>query len=170
MSTTSYLKSHKLKPLKGDIIAFSGKGILARIVKAFTSSKVSHVGIMINSAEMIEASYGGVKIVSLAEVLKRKDDKILCRLYPHLRPHRNKAFDDFTLKVVNKEYDLLQCIKLGLGIRNKEDFKKLFCSELVGGYLEAIKAIPTYNVSGLTPIEIYNLPIYETKEIITGSL
>jgi hypothetical protein len=101
------------------------------------------------------------------------------RWLPLSEKSRNKfnevKFIRFMFTQKDKEYDISQAIKAGVYILdiltfdlkgptiNQEDFGKLFCSELVAVGLKKAGVLPMINASGVTPIELCRLNIYQVK-------
>lgn len=170
----------KMKP--GDVIAFSGKKLHSGVIKLFTDSNVSHVGVIFQSKLSIagdpkkrsfnlvaEATASGVRFTGLKGITKLYDGELWW--LPLSKASRQnlklKKFFDFLLCSEGKPYDFEQAIGAGtdgpgdLDIkRNQEDFEKLFCSELVAGALENGGVIANINASEVTPIDLCRFNIY----------
>jgi len=159
----------------GDVLAYSGRGTFSTIIKTITRSAVSHVSIItankkdLNIFTIAEAIGKGVTQNSLwydinlykGEIwwlpLSRRSKKIL----------NKKKLQEFIESMIGKKYDMEQAIKSvfdfhgKLGDQNKEDFKALFCSELVAGAEKAGGVLKTVNASEVTPIDLCRFNIFQ---------
>lgn len=177
----------------GDVIAFGGKGQLSGIIKLFTLSTVSHVGvvmrskvisegILITTNEIIESTtldgFSGVTINKLSKRLKDYDGEAWwLPLNNNLRLQADmKVFYQWLKEQNRKCYDTEQAIGSAFDIlwNNKEDFDRFFCSELVAAALEKAGVIKNINASEVLPRDLCKFKIYdqdyyqlsgETKEI-----
>ena len=163
----------EIKP--GDVFAFSGKGKFSDLIKWGTSSVVSHVGVVIQNIvdfnQIIEAAtingFSGVSINFVHERLMSYDGGVWwLPLHAKTRERLDiSRFQDFLLKQVGKDYDLPQAITAGIdtfddfGLKNIENFDKLFCSEIVAGAFK-VCGIVSLNASETTPIDLCELDIY----------
>jgi hypothetical protein len=173
--------------LPGDVIAFSGKGNASDIIKIATCAPVSHVGIILQTAErfdetdrfynqIIESTsldgFSGVIISRLSQRLNTYDGEAWW--LPLNREARKEKFDstkfhNFLAQQEGKLYDTIQAIKSALDIFDKiqgpgysfEDFSRFFCSELAAGGLEESGFVPKVNASEVTPIDLCRWKIYE---------
>ena len=144
----------------GDLIFFSGKSFISRIVEIFTLSKFSHVGIVIDKNNLLEALQEGVVITPMSEAVKRKDKIFYCPLSGSARYFFNQdAFNKFVKGVIGKPYDYYQAGKSALDYirKTKEDDNKYFCSELACDILKHSGVIKGINESTLSPIDLYRL-------------
>lgn len=178
----------KMQP--GDVIAFSGKGNVSEVIKLFTKSEVSHVGVVYKTKQVNDTDpdrymntlmestslegFSGVIMTRLSDRIKDYDGNLWW--LPLSQSSRLKLdmtkFFDFLVKQEGKAYDTKQAIKSALDafdkvdfIRgttyNKEDFSKFFCSELVTAALEDAGVINNVNSSEVTPIDLCNFCLYE---------
>lgn len=178
----------KMQP--GDVIAFSGKGDVSEIIKLFTKSEVSHVGVVfktkqVNDTEpdrfmntLMESTSlngsSGVLMTLLSDRVKNYHGNLWW--LPLSAASRKKLkiveFFDFLVKQEGKSYDTKQAIKSAIdalddipflrGLNyNKEDYSKFFCSELVTAALEYAGVINNVNSSEVTPIDLCNFNIYD---------
>jgi hypothetical protein len=151
----------------GDVIAFSGKGWLSRLIKFKTRSKISHVGI-VSDIEMggpiiMESTTlsdlpdhytgehrKGVQAHSLVEYIESYNGDIyLVSLKKHLTEKQVNSMQTWLLKKHEEKtlYDTKQAVGSVLDrleryfkrLANKPDFKELFCSELVAKALKIVK-------------------------------
>ena len=172
----------------GDVIAFSGKGNASSIIKAFTRGPVSHVGVILQTHvrgdgrmfnQIIEStSLNGFKGVTVSRLRSRLESyKGDCWWLPLSNEVRERlderAFFDWLWAQEGKPYDKKQAINsaidglLGIGY-NREDFNKLFCSELVAGGLEAGGVIDV-NCSEVHPMELVRWKLYRGLFQLTGA-
>jgi len=177
---------HKL--LAGDIIAFGGDNNVSKMIKAATNSVVSHVAIVINSPSnlsvnedeivFMEANFAKkmVCISTLSDKLENFSGYMWhLPLSATLRSDLMNSTDlhAFLEAQLHKPYDTTQALKSAVdcldnfpfckngATYNEEDFREVFCSELVTGALEAGKLIGEVNASEVTPIEICQWEIFE---------
>ncbi len=180
--------------LPGDVIAFGGCGMFSRVVKFATNSNVSHVGIILQTKipedntgrffnQIIESTSldgsNGVTISRFSERLRNYvGDVWWLPLTDSARKRFNqKLFFDFMLEQEGKPYDVPQAIKSaldsldGIGLfYNKEDFSKLFCSELAAAGLEKSEVLPEINASEVTPIDLCEFLIFKKAVQLKGAL
>jgi len=165
----------------GDIIAFGGKGLISNLIKAFTFSVVSHIGIIWKGKDvafggkifirndLIESTslegFSGVVVNRLSKRLKDYDGDVWW--LPLSNEIRNKInftiFYDWLKKQRKKEYDSWQAINSALDLLpdSKENFDKIYCAELDAGALEISGGIPDINCSEILPIELCRWNIYK---------
>lgn len=139
----------------GDIVLFSGKGVVSEAIKLFTLSKWSHIGMVVKIADwdsvllwesttlsnMQDAIDGkakrGVQTVLLSERIRGYRGEIAIRkLNFEITPEMRKALVDFRKEVKNRPYeeDKIELIKAaydGPFGSNRKNLSSLFCSELV---------------------------------------
>ncbi len=138
----------------GDIVLFSGKSRISNIIKWFTKSPWSHVGMVIRSTEWdmrllwesttlsklkdIQSGVArqGVQLVPLSERIKTYDGRIGIRKLETHKVIRHQPLIDFRQEVKGRKYeeDKLELFKSaydGPFGANEEDLSSLFCSELV---------------------------------------
>ncbi|EKE03638.1 MAG: hypothetical protein ACD_20C00174G0012 [uncultured bacterium] len=160
-----------LKFESGDIIAFAEATFPGFVAKKIAKWPINHVGIMIDSKNMIESVIiEGVRIIAAEDLFCRAGEKYFCRLNNESREKFDlENFNNFIEKVKGKEYDYFQATLLAIDkfihpISFKEDHSKIFCNELVAGALKAAKILDeTVNTVKLTPPDIFYLPIFSEK-------
>ena len=59
----------------GDVVFFEPADLMGQIIRIFTWSKYTHVGIAVDSENMLEAQTSGVRIVPLSEASNRTQSK-----------------------------------------------------------------------------------------------
>lgn len=172
MICTRYGKIRR-KMRAGDVIAFGGTGWISRLIKAFTRSRVSHVGvileinehgrIMVMESTTLHGNKKGVQINRLSRRIQHyKGDVWWLPLSHQVREAADMAaFWHFLWDQDGKKYDTWQAIKSALpSFIHREHFDKIFCSELVAGAAEAAGMIPKINASEATPADVVNFSIY----------
>jgi hypothetical protein len=138
----------------GDIVLFSGKGLISNVIKRFTGSPWSHVGMVICSPEwnmkllwesttlskLKDITSGearqGVQLVPLSERIKTYEGEVGIRKLLHTEPLNNQALIDLRAEVKGRPYEeskieLFKSAHDGFMGGNEEDLSSLFCSELV---------------------------------------
>jgi len=166
----------------GDMIAFSGKGTFSEIIKSVTRSGVSHVAAVLKTeqhdiprVQVIESTslngFVGVSISYLSQRIHNYDGEMWWfRLSDGMRECFNeKAYYEWLLKQHNKEYDLGNAIKAGLDVLGdfggltyaKEDFSKLFCSELMAGAYVRGEVITHLNASEVIPKDLTRFNLWQ---------
>jgi hypothetical protein len=172
---------NRMRP--GDVIAFSGKGRISRLISRCTASPVSHVGVILRSElaaggallELIEStSLDGFSGVSRS----RLSDRL--RVYPGavwwlpLREDIRARADlgamyRWLLSQDRKRYDYRQVVRfafqglplVGRWFVNREDYGRVFCSELVAGGFERAGILPSScDASQITPAALCRMPLY----------
>jgi len=161
----------------GDVLAFSGCGLVSKIISWKTRSPVTHVGVVLRNAQgrvkIIESTTltgkRGVQTALLSERLKSyKGEVWWLRLRRDLRLKLDtRKMYEWLLQQNGKPYPYWEACASALLWWNREDFKALFCSELVAGALEA-GGIWSGNASEMTPADVVGLEIYERVEQIHG--
>lgn len=189
LSVMTYEEARKLME-PGDVIAFSGKGNISEVIKLFTKSAVSHVGVVFQTKQVNDPdpdrfmntlmesnsldAASGVVMTRLSDRVCNYDGKLWwLPLSKEVRKRMDlRTFFDFLVKQEGKAYDTKQAIKCALDelddvpflkalTYNKEDFSKFFCSELVAAALEDAGVINNINASEVTPIDLCSFNIYE---------
>lgn len=179
-----YSEARKLMQ-PGDLIGFSGKGLISSVIKMVTQSDISHVGVILKSRisksgldinQLIESTslgggYAGVKIGRMSATVRTYRGDIFW--YPLTEESRTKLDQgkmfDFLLSHKDKKYDTLQAAFSALDILPDmhEDFTELFCSELTAGGYEAGDLIANINCSDVTPAEQVDMDLFEPRQLIT---
>lgn len=164
----------------GDIIAFGGRGAISNLIKLFTRSNVSHVALILKSAlesgerlnMIIESTtldgYSEVVINRLSNRLRNYQGEVWwLPLRQELRDNANwEGAYEWLKSQKRKAYDNVQAIGAGLDLilNNKEDFDKLFCSELCCAFFEErLGIVPQINSSEVTPIDLCMFNLYENN-------
>jgi hypothetical protein len=164
----------------GDVIAFGGKGNFSSIIKRFTRSPVSHVGVCLQRTmlgddsgrfflEIIESTslrgFSGVVVQRMSEALDNYDGDVwVLQLSEESRTRfSEEAFTQAMFATVGKRYDMAQAIGSAVDVimpEQREDFSKFFCSELVAHGLESAGVLWDVNSSEITPIDLCRMPIF----------
>ena len=174
----------------GDVIAFDGKSNFSNIIKAATFSDVSHVGMVIESdfylgarrnmlieSTTLSNGFNGVGITTLSQVIEGYDGNVW--LYPlkeELDLNDKSNMVNWLLRQKGKPYDTKGAVKAGIDlgfgkfdlVKNKEDFNKLFCSELVSEALEQAGVISAVNASEQTPADVCSMDCFEKRILLKG--
>lgn len=170
----------KMRP--GDVIAFGGKGHFSEVIKWVTRAPVSHLGVVLQTRlafadneddfynQVIESSGDGVGIINLS-IRMSYDGEIwwLPLSKPTREKFKEKPFFDFLVRQEHKKYDMPQAISSALdaldnitnSTRNREDFSKFFCSELVAAGLEKAGVCGTINASEVTPVDLCMFNLFD---------
>lgn len=161
----------------GDVLGFGGRGAASIVIKTVLRTNVSHVGMVMRSVsntgerlnQIIESTtldnYSGVVVNRLSNRLREYDGDVWW--LPLKKEFREKAKGkeayQWMKKQKGKPYDTRQAIGSGLDflINNKEDFSKLFCSELISAFYEKVGIIDEINSSEVTPIDLCMFNLYE---------
>lgn len=150
----------------GDIFLFSGKGWVSNIIKLFTFSNVSHVGMVIvdtqkYSEPMLWESTtlsnlkdyesgkpkAGVQLVSVRERIATYNGTITLRRLRNVAFSQNEmqAFNTFYQQVKNHGYEAskweLAASAMPIG-NQSEDLSTIFCSELVAEGYQQLGMLP----------------------------
>jgi hypothetical protein len=145
----------------GDLVFFSGNGILSNIIKLFTLSKWSHVAIIIkiedcdliailesttmcNVRSLLTNKFEkGVQITPFSERLKKYNGEIAIRKLDCAEIDRNSAIIKVRDKLIGKPYEksIKELFLSLIGNRGKENLNSIFCSELVAESYQALGAI-----------------------------
>ena len=139
----------------GDLVLFSGKGGISTGIKWFTSSRWSHLGMVVRPLDfdvvlLWEASpitdikdiesgkfHKGVRLVALSERIQSYDGEIsIRRLFVEREPDMLEALNRLRSDLRKRpfETDVIELLKSaweGPFGRNQPDLSSLFCSELV---------------------------------------
>lgn len=175
----------------GDVVAFAGKNRISSIIKTFTRSEVSHVGVVVvfNGDEeeknimLIESTtLGNIAGVQMHWLSHRIFDYIGEVWHLPLSLDSTKRIDEKKFKMflrnqIGKEYDTSQAIMSAIDtfedtisiFENKEDYAQFFCSELVVAAFKVSGVLPeSINASEITPIELCRFNIYNEYNILRG--
>lgn len=140
----------------GDIVLFSGKGPLSLGIRWATSSKWSHMGMVLNLEEFdfvcvwqsttldiakdvfADKILNGVQLVTMSSLVNGYGGELAIRQLKEANLDKKdiKNLMNFRKEVSRRDYewDVIELIKSaydGLGGQNVEDLSNLFCSELV---------------------------------------
>ncbi len=164
---------------QGDLIAFSGTGVVSALIKAVTLSSISHVGVILKTKVMgsgaiinqiIESTslgdgFAGVQINRMSQRVEQYKGKIYWYALNDEAGIKFQAdkFFNFMLKQNRKPYDKIQAAFSAFDFApdTPEDFSKMFCSELVTAGYEKSGIIKNINASEQTPADVCNFGIYK---------
>jgi len=174
----------------GDVVAFEGSGPFPDLVKMVTGSKISHVGVVLKTYpvttqdfdtgfinHIIETAWMGghpqVTINRLSDRIDHEENAVWwLPLSGEVREKMDfEKFYDFLVKQKGIPYDVPQAIKSAIDVfdkwpvlramtKNREDFGKWFCSELVAAGFEIAGAIKSLNCSEVTPINLCRFNLF----------
>jgi hypothetical protein len=152
----------------GDVILFSGKGGISDLIKWFSNSRWSHVGMVIqlqgmNMVLLWESTtlsnitdldtgraIRGVQLVGLSERINSYDGEVAIRqLNKPVGLAREAALGVFRSQVAGRPYEENKLELLGAGIDgifadNVKDLSSLFCSELVAEAFQIMGLLPNH--------------------------
>lgn len=150
----------------GDILLFSGKGMVSGLIRRLTNSKWSHVGMVVRVPEFdmvlswestalatvrdVETlqKHRGVQLVGLRDRLALYDGEVQVRQLAHpIGAESLAALGAFRSEVSGRPYEqskieLLKSVWDGWGGHNEEDLSSLFCSELVAEAYQRMGLLP----------------------------
>ncbi len=181
----------EMKP--GDVIAFGGKSNFSEIIKFSTRSNVSHVGIILQTKivqdegnrffnQIIESTgRDGVAVHRMSDRMRYKGEIWWLPLRRNLLENNfdsSKFYNFLFNEVKGRPYDMGQAILSAIDVldkvpltdidgptRNREDFDKFFCSELVAAGLEKAGIVKDVNASEVTPLDLCSWNIFEDDYI-----
>jgi len=156
-----------MKP--GDVIAFSGDGFISSLIKWKTKSDISHIGCLVehnNNLKLIESTTlkkkSGVSYCSITDRYNTYNGSLYWFPLERWSYHNLDVctYTEFLHDQNGKEYDTIGAILSAIIIYGKEDFSKMFCSELVCAAFKAGGIAPYINCSEMTPIDVLKLPVF----------
>ncbi len=160
---------------KGDIIAFSYKSVLGKLIRFMTFGIVNHVAIVVDEHNCIEArgSTNKIEITPINEVLERNSKIYLCKLKPEYRQlleHNSFRFNEAVKHYQNTKYGWLSAIKAWIDTYFKfipfRNTKRLCCSALVAYIYYNCRFLLDQKPTEYTPDEIFDMKVFETRQII----
>lgn len=174
----------------GDIIAFEGKGGVSDIIGRWTywpwykGPRVSHVAAVFEvtpmtadgrRVELIESTtlnndegkaIHGVQFTRLSHRIATYNGRVFwypltAEAYLSLDPER---FTRYCKEQDGKKYDWLQAVLSAVPfLPQRENYERLFCSELAAGALQAGGVLPdSVNASTLTPAELLKAAVFKS--------
>lgn len=175
---------------RGDVIAFGGRCLTSKGIQLFTTSAVSHVGMVYtdhnnNQPLIVESTSmgpgkAGVKFRDLEEALTDYPGRVwwlpLCDQADEQMDWA--AWQKWTDAQVGKEYDFKQVFGVSLAripfigkyLVKQDDFRQMFCSELVAGAFEAGGLLPRHHdASHTTPEEICEFRVFDSVTQLRGT-
>jgi len=175
---------------RGDVIAFGGRCITSRGIQLFTTSEVSHVGMVyagaaednpyIIESTSLGAGRAGVKVRSLEKAVLDYPGRVWwLPLCDQADMQMNwEAWEQWTEAQVGKAYDFKQVLLgvplsriplIGKWLVGQDDFRQVFCSELVAGSFEAGGLLPfSTDASHTTPEEVCEFRLYKSAVQLRG--
>ncbi len=180
----------------GDIVLFSGSGFVSSMIKWFTGSKYSHVGLVIvdpkwdqvllwesTTLSKVKTIRGnvtqGVAIRPLSDRVDEYDEVAIIQRIEPLREAQEKVLIELRKEFKGKDYehDKIELFKSAydfIGGHNEEDLSSIFCSELVAEFLQRIDDLSEeYSSNEFTPedftvLEGYGVNTYHYLKVIKG--
>ena len=165
---------HNIRP--GDVIAFAGLGGFSWIIKKFTWSRVSHVGVVLGVDEhslllIIESTTlhegkSGVQTNRLSDVVRSYKGNVWHLPLKDENSSRIASSDYFQYmkNLEGKPYGKWAAVKSAIPIYGKSQSKALFCSQLVGKLFRHVDIFhEDVNPAELTPIDICRASIYKSR-------
>jgi len=177
----------------GDIVLFSGSGVISKTIQYFSRSFWSHIGMVIRDSE-----WDMLLLWESTTLSKVKDIEYRCqrqgvairpisdrlRDYPvgkvafrklegvPMTDSRIKALIDFRNEIKGRNYEeskieLMRSAYDGFLGKNEEDLSSVFCSELVAEALQRIGVLKEYDEDGGYPSNEYT-PADFGKDDIMG--
>lgn len=148
----------------GDLVLFSGSGIISASIKFFTRSKYSHIGMVLRLehdflaiwesttlSPIIDLDTGlpakGVRVVPLSESIRSARNVVVRRLLEaDITPSDIERLMQLRKDFIGKPYEqhereLIKAAYDGPGGRNHPDLSSIFCSELVAAAYQHIGLI-----------------------------
>lgn len=166
----------------GDIVLFSGNGIISKMIQRVSGSKWSHVGIVYrpgHDAFILESTMqygqGGVGLSLLSRRIKGYDGEVAIRqakwtspesstrhIGRMMRAHKGKPYENKLFELAMSAIDNIPGLP-----ENEPDYSSLFCSELVAMAVgtimpSAIQKSP----NEFTPGDFADLDLYWLNGII----
>ena len=174
----------------GDLVLFSGKGRISGLIRWFTKSKWSHIGMVIKSIDLdalllwesttlskikdihsLTATHG-VQLVALSERVNSYDGAIGIRKLEcvGMTPVMMQSLRDFRTEIKGRPYEqskieLIKSAYDGPGGHNDEDLSSIFCSEMVAEAYQRMGLLTEDKSSNeYTPADFGNdLPLFEGR-------
>jgi len=152
----------------GDLVLFSGRGLISAVLKHASQSRWSHVGLVLRGAERNPALLWestaltrtpglergrprrGVQLVPLGRrVRDYRGIVVLRRLLVRRSPAMDRALRRLRGELQDRpyEHDMVQLLRAayeGPGGQNHQDLRYLFCSELVAEAYQAMGLLPPW--------------------------
>ena len=178
----------------GDVIAFSGKGRVSEVIKTYTRSDISHVGIvfknengrviimesttLLDKPDLVTGEFiKGVQQQYLSDRIKAYDGLVYwCGLTENIKIQKQADMIKWLSDVHGKRtsYDALGAVLAGSYALNTfdfardEDFSSLFCSELVTKALQIAGVVSDKVLAASqTPQDVLNFKCIAPKVLLT---
>jgi uncharacterized protein YycO len=139
------------------VFAVKGKGLGPFVIRFFTRSVYSHVGIFSNDENL---GYESITKKGVVAIKKLSDDKDLDLLVIKLLPQQREQILNFLNQQLGKAYDWKAVINVLNYKRDWRENDKWFCSELVARAFE-IAGIRLLNkpCGRITPADVVSSPL-----------
>lgn len=160
----------------GDIVLFSGSGLVSNLIKLATGSKWSHVGMVLkldeydfvtlwesttlnNRKDLLSGSYRkGVQLVQLSSRVDSYDGEVAIKQLDRPIPLANKKLTELRAKLKGRDYErseneLLKSVYDGMLGDNTQDLSSVFCSELVAEAYKTLGLLHNHPSNEFTPAD-----------------
>lgn len=126
----------------GDIIFYSGKGIISKFIQWFTKSKISHVSVVLSTGKnderqvfIAEAQWGGFVFTKTYKPWIEQNCGV-GRVFEKMTATQRKQFRSSSIKLLGQKYDFMALVAIaksimGLAPKNDQNLQKVICSEAV---------------------------------------
>jgi len=182
-------RSAREKMRTGDVIAFANKGWLGRLISWSTFGPVTHVGMVVTLRPESNGHVLDHRVVQVADStsLEGRKGTGLGLLSQRIREHKGPVWwlpladevrEQFNTtaclqwlrKHEEARYDFWQAVRAGVGDKLPipqfvlRSYRRLYCSELAAGGLQAGSALPAkLNPARETPMELVRRHIYSPE-------
>jgi len=185
-------KKIRSKIKTGDVIAFQGNDSGAKLIRKFTESEYSHVGLAIHlKDELMDRVFilesvldAGVVLFPLSKKLRTYKGKAWwCPLNfgikriklktSKLKMRKRCNIITWGMNEIGKKYDFKHIGRIAKRILTKgkktkrEDYQQYICSELVGAVLKSQGLLPIdIATESMTPKDVVNLDLIKSQELL----
>jgi len=153
----------------GDILLVRHYSFIGKMIRKITDCEYNHVGVFVTPTQIVEATFGGVKLTDISDYehrkRKRKLDYDIFTFKQPLTYRQKEIIVNFCVDKIGEKYDFFQFISLFFFFLfhiNRKDIDPIdcrhafICSELVAEAFE--KAGVTFNsnidIDNVTPADI----------------
>ena len=151
----------------GDILFFSERGIIPSLIRFFTKSKYSHVGVVVkilpehDAVLVAEALLDGF-VINKREMSEIRQNVRVGRVFAELSRTRRNLFRSEVIKLMGTKYDfkalfviLKRLFIRGRRITSYNDLMRIICTEAIHILYEKMGAkLSTINPAVLTPKDL----------------
>lgn len=119
---------NKIKPY--DLIFVKGNSTISKIIKWFTKSEYSHVGIILDDKHICEINYNYTFRIRHFEYKEKDYDIYRCKKNINIKD--KELMFKYIRKNLNQKYDFREIVRIIFPFLNiKDNSKRVICSELV---------------------------------------